>query len=342
MQIVNILACALALSSSILAAPTLEKRLPYGHDPKYTVDTTELLAGLTCAGGSSKTVKNPILLVPGTGTTGVQAFDSNWIPLSQTLGYTPCYVSPPPSMLGDVQMNAEYVAYAIKRLHRGSGQKVPVLAWSQGGLATQWALTFFPSLRAKTSRLVAFAPDYKGTVATGLLKAVGSAEPSIWQQTSGSALTTALANAGGLNQIVPTTNVYSSTDELVQPQFSNGPSDSSYLANAKNIQAQQVCGPLFALTHGGSLTSSFSFVVGSSALKAKLGRARTKDYSSADCSALPPSQLTPLQKIESQSLLATATLSVASGGMTTCEPDLKAYAKQYATGKTTCSGVIRN
>lgn len=341
MQFLSILACALALSSSALAAPTLEKRLPYGHDPKYSISTTDLLAGLTCTSGTPKTVKNPILLVPGTGTTGVQSFDSNWIPLSQSLGYTPCYVSPPPSMLGDVQINAEYVAYAIKRLNKSSGKKVPVLSWSQGGLATQWALTFFPSLRAKTSRFIAFAPDYKGTVSSGLLKAAGTAEPSVWQQTSGSALTTALANAGGLNQIVPTTNTYSSTDEIIQPQFSNGPADSSYLINAKNIQIQQTCGPLLAVGHAGSLTSSFSFAVGSSALAAKLGRARGVDYSQADCNPLPPSQLTPQQQADTQSLIATVAVSIAAGAKTNCEPDLKPYARKYAVGKTTCSGVIK-
>lgn len=343
LSISNFLICVLALSSSAFAAPTLEKRLPYGYDPKYSINTTDLAAGLSCTSGSPKTVKNPILLVPATGTTGSQSFESNWVPLAQSLGFTPCYVSPPPSMLGDVQINAEYVAYAIKRLYKYTGEnKVPVLAWSQGGLATQWALTFFPSLRAKTSRFIAFAPDYKGTVASGLLKALGSAEASIWQQTSGSAFTTALANAGGLNQIVPTTNLYSSTDELVQPQISNGAADSSYLINAKNIQAQQLCGSLFALGHSGTLTSSLSFAIGSSALKARLGRARGADYSKADCNPLPPNQLSLQQKLANGGLLVTAASNIATGPKTSCEPDLKPYARKYAVGKTTCSGVIKS
>ena len=71
----------------------------------------------------------------------------------QQLGYTPCYVSPPPYMLNDSQTNAEYVVNAINRIYSASGnKKVPIMSWSQGGLITQWAFTFFPSTIGKTDR----------------------------------------------------------------------------------------------------------------------------------------------------------------------------------------------
>lgn len=338
----SVLAAVLALSSSVWAAPTQEKRAPIGLDPPYSIPVATLAAGLSCDSASPNAVKNPILLVPGTGTTGPQSFDANWIPLSKSLGFTPCWVSPPPFMLDDAQNNAEYVVYAIKTLFAGSGLKrVPVLTWSQGGLATQWAFTFFPSIRARTSRLVAFAPDYKGTIEAGPLDALGVAAPSVWQQTAGSAYTTALANAGGLFEIVPTTNVYSLTDDVVQPQVTGGPLDSSYLFNAKNVRAQDTCGPAFVIDHAGSLTSQFSFVVGRSALLSTTGEAQSSQYGLSDCNPLPADQLTPQQKVADEALLAVAAANIAAGPKVQCEPDLKPYARRYAIGKVTCSGVNR-
>lgn len=336
----SLLAGVVALSSCAFAAPTLEKRLPSGSDPAFSIPTATLAAGLTCSSGSPSSVNKPILLVPGTGTTGPQSFDSNWIPLSQSLGYTPCWISPPPFMLDDAQNNAEYVAYAIKTLYAGSGSTpVPIISWSQGGLATQWAFTFFPSIRSKTSRLVAFAPDYKGTIAAGPLDALGVAAPSVWQQTAGSAYLTALVNAGGLFKIVPTTNVYSLVDDVVQPQLTGGPLDSSYLFNGKNVRAQDTCGPAFVIDHAGSLTSQFSFVVGRSALASSTGQAKSSDYGLSDCNPLPANQLTPKQKLNDEALLAVAAVNIVAGPKVRCEPDLKPYARRYAIGKTTCSGL---
>ncbi|SAM78769.1 probable Lipase B precursor [Ustilago bromivora] len=331
----------LALAASAVTASPLVKRLPQGFHPPFSTPKSLLDAGLTCQNGSPSSQSKPILLVPGTGATGKQSFDSNWIPLSAHLGYNPCWISPPPFMLNDSQINAEYIVNAVNILYAGSrSKKVPVLTWSQGGLAAQWALTFFPSIRSKVDRLMAFAPDYKGTIEAGLLNAVGLSPQSVWQQTAGSAFVTALQNAGGLNQIVPTTNLYSATDEIVQPQITNSPLDSSHLFNAKNIQAQSVCGPLFIIDHAGSLTSQFSYVVGKSALASPTGQAQSKDYGSSDCNPLPADPLSPQDKKEASALLLVAGANLVAGPKQNCEPDLKPYARRFAIGKRTCSGFV--
>ncbi|CDR88135.1 probable Lipase B precursor [Sporisorium scitamineum] len=333
-------ALSLLATCTLAGATPFVKRLPSGSDPAFTLSQSQLSSVLTCQSGSPSSQTNPILLVPGTGTTGPQSFDSNWIPLSTSLGYSPCWISPPPFMLNDTQVNAEYIVNAVKTLHSGSGAKVPVLTWSQGGLATQWALTFFPSIRSQVDRLMAFAPDYKGTILAALLTTPDFASQSVWQQLSASALTTALANAGGLNNIVPTTNLYSATDEIVQPQNTNSPLDSSYLFGAKNIQAQSVCGPLFIVDHAGSLTSQFSFVVGKSALRSATGQAKSGDFGVKDCNPLPADRLTSEQKLKAEGLLLVAAGNLVAGPKQDCEPDLMAYARQYAVGKKTCSGII--
>ncbi|KAJ1019397.1 hypothetical protein NDA16_004514 [Ustilago loliicola] len=287
----------LTLTVTAVTATPLVKRLPQGSDPAFSTPKSVLDVGLTCKNGSPSSQTKPILLVPGTGTTGEQSFDSNWIPLSSNLGYSPCWVSSPPFMLNDSQVNAEYIVNAVNTLYAGSGnKKVPVLTWSQGGLATQWGLTFFPSVRSKVDR--------------------------------------------GLNQIVPTTNLYSATDEIVQPQITNSPPDSSYLVNAKNIQAQTVCGPLFIIDHAGSLTSQFSYVVGKSALGSPTGQAQSEDYGLTDCSPLPANDLSAENKVQASGLLLVAGANVIAGPKQNCEPDLKPYARRYAIGKTTCSGIV--
>ncbi|EST06015.1 hypothetical protein PSEUBRA_003868 [Kalmanozyma brasiliensis GHG001] len=339
MKFASIITALVALASSAVVASPLVKRLPSGSDPALSTPQAVLDAGLFCQNGSPSAQNKPILLVPGTGVDGRQNFDSNWIPLSTMLGYSPCWVSPPPFMLNDSQINAEYVVNAVRRLYAGSGStKLPVLTWSQGGLVTQWALTFFPSTRNQIDRLVAFVPDYKGTVNAYPLTATDTASPSIWQQRAGSAFTTALRNAGGLNKIVPTTNTYSATDEIVQPQITNSPIDSSFLFNAKNIQSQSVCGPAFVADHAQSLVNQFAYVVGRSALRSSTGQAQSSDYSIADCNPLPADPLTPQQKAESSTLLLVAAANVAAGPKTNCEPDLKPYARPFAPGSQTCSG----
>lgn len=187
---------------------------------------------------------------------------------------------------------------------------------------------------------MAFAPDYKGTVEAALLTTPGFASQSVWQQLAGSALTTALANAGGSHQIVPTTNLYSLTDDIVQPQSTNSPADSGYLFGAKNIQAQTACSPLFLIDHAGTLTSQFSYVVGKSALSSSTGQAQSKDYGVTDCDPLPAKKLTLAQKLEAEGLLLVAAKNLLDGPKQKCEPDLMPYARQYAIGKKTCSGVV--
>lgn len=63
-------------------------------------------------------------------------------------------------MMDDVQGNAEYIVYALSLLHSKTGA-LPISGWSQGNLAAQWALTFFPSTRAKVRAFISLAGDFR-------------------------------------------------------------------------------------------------------------------------------------------------------------------------------------
>lgn len=121
-----------------------------------------------------------------------------------------------------------------------------MLSHSQGGLNVQWALTFFPSTRKSVASFFAIGPDYRGTVSGTFLalaqKAMtGAGMTALFQQGSSSNFIQALAKHGGLTAFVPTTNIYTHTDDLVQPEF--GPNASSLLAGdlASNVAVQDIC-----------------------------------------------------------------------------------------------------
>lgn len=85
-------------------------------------------------------------LVPGTGGTAASDYDNNYLLLlgkntgvaGGGLGYDVCSVSPPPNMLGDIQVASEYIAFALNLIstasvRNGGPSAFPVTSWSQGG-----------------------------------------------------------------------------------------------------------------------------------------------------------------------------------------------------------------
>ncbi|KAF2423116.1 alpha/beta-hydrolase [Tothia fuscella] len=195
--------------------------------------------------------KSPVILVPGTGNTGYESFSGNYIPLLTGVSYAdPVWLNIPEQFLGDAQINSEYITYAINYISGISSSKnVTVLAWSQGGLDTQWALKYWPSTRGVVSNFIANSPDFHGTV---LAYAVCPSfpnipcSPAIIQQEYNSNFVTTLRRNGGDSAYVPTTTIFSSTDEIVQPQ-SPVTGASAFLNDARNVgvsnnQVQAICG----------------------------------------------------------------------------------------------------
>ncbi|QDS74110.1 hypothetical protein FKW77_009769 [Venturia effusa] len=189
-------------------------------------------------------------LVPGSGNTGYSTFAGNYIPLLQ--GSTiadPVWLNIPGQLLMDAQINAEYVAYAINYISCITNRNVSVISWSQGGLNTQWALKYWPSTRQVTSNFIAQSPDFHGTVLARILCPVFPmlpCPPAIIQQEYFSNFVATIRDDGGDSAYVPTTTIFSSTDEIVEPQ-SSVTGASAYLLDARNVgvtnnQVQDVCG----------------------------------------------------------------------------------------------------
>jgi hypothetical protein len=258
-------AIAVALCTLIGAAPAA------AADPPLTVPKARLDAALHCHGKLGGATRQPIMLVTGTGATGDEAyaigkgaFDAFKHPV--------CTVNYPSFTTADIQVSVQYLVNGIRAMARQSGQPIAVIGISQGGLLPRFALTYWPSLRADVTDVVAAAGTQHGTTLfdPAACAAAGCAA-AVWQQAAGSKLLAAL-NAQPDETPGPTawTTVRSTNDETVQPQ--TGAHPTSALKGATNILIQSVC-PGRQVSHIGTVLDSVTFAAFTDAIAHK-GAAR--------------------------------------------------------------------
>ncbi|KAG2417619.1 hypothetical protein HFD88_008838 [Aspergillus terreus] len=230
------------------SSPIYPQKAP--EDAPYSVDEATLRSALYIPssfeyGANGKT---PVLLVPGTAVPAGLTYHFNFVKLLSATSFAdPVWVNIPGNSLDDVQVNAEYVAYAINYLSGVSNDStIGVISWSQGGLDTQWALKYWSSTRAVVRDFMPVSPDFHGTLMGGPCPGFPSAlcTPSLIQQAHNTSLLRKLRSDGGDSAYVPTTTLYSSLDEVVQPQI--GTEASAFLHDARavgvtNNQMQLVC-----------------------------------------------------------------------------------------------------
>ncbi|KAK7972894.1 hypothetical protein PG996_007116 [Apiospora saccharicola] len=184
------------------------------RDAPYSLPEAQLRAALYIPAGFTYGAKPPVIFVPGTGSYGGSVFAPNLRKLLTDVRYADLvWLNVPHAMLGDAQQNAEYIAYAIGYVYaicaaaagaNGNSHNVSLITWSQGGLGSQWALTFWPSTRAKVANLLAVAADFRGTTVADLLCSFVAGvvpgllcDPATKQQTHDSAFVRALRRHGG-------------------------------------------------------------------------------------------------------------------------------------------------
>jgi hypothetical protein len=247
---------ALLASVAMLAATTTASaKRPW--EPPLRIPTPELEAAFHCHGEIEHARVTPLLFVTGTGTTGEQGYLIGHGAF-EALGHPVCDVDFPDYMTADIQVSAQYLVYAIRREYKLAGRKLAIFGISQGGLLPRFVLTYWPSLRAQVSDVVAAAGTQHGTtVGAGSCSAAVPCPPAFWQQAAGSNLLRAL-NRQPLEAPGPTswTTVRSLTDESVQP--TSGPHPTSALRGAANIVIQAVC-PGRVTTHIGTALDSVTF-----------------------------------------------------------------------------------
>ncbi|KAI0123977.1 hypothetical protein BJ170DRAFT_598304 [Xylariales sp. AK1849] len=223
-------------------------------DAPYSLSEDQLRAAIYIPSTFTYGQKPPTIFVPGTGSYGGITFVSNLRKLLTGVSYAdPVWLNIPGAMLGDAQVNSEYIAYAINYISAISqNSDVSVISWSQGGLDVQWAFTFWPSTRSVVSDFLPVSPDFHGTEFANLLClsadsdiGVVPCDPSVIQQQYTSDYVATLRANGGASAYVPTTTFYSSFfDEVVEPMQGTGAS--AYILDDRNVgvsnnEVQVVC-----------------------------------------------------------------------------------------------------
>ncbi|OOF93689.1 hypothetical protein ASPCADRAFT_132120 [Aspergillus carbonarius ITEM 5010] len=286
---------------------------------------------------SGRNGRKPVILVPGTAAPAGTTYYFNFGKLGSAIPAADVvWVNVPDASLGDVQVNAEYIAYAINYISILYQTKVTVISWSQGGLNTQWALKYWPSTRDMVEDFVALSPDFRGTIVSTLAcpwLAGTICTPALWQQGSDTRFVHTLRGFGGDSAYVPTTTIYSSFDEVVQPMSGEQASailQDSHGIGVSNNHLQTICphkpaGGIY--THEGVLYNPLAWALAIDALT----HDGPGDPSRLDigkvCQRLLPPQLSLDDMLGTEGLLLVSMSEVLRyNPKTFTEPDIIGYA----------------
>jgi triacylglycerol lipase len=159
-----------------------------------------------------------VLLVHGTFTNGRENFSWNYELLLPERGFDYCLVTYPERGMGDMQVSAEYVAYAVDAMHERTGRKVDIVGHSQGGMMPRWAVKWWPSVQARVDDYVSLAGPHHGVaLADDVENSPFGAPPVAWQFDPDSEFVAALNAGDETPGDVDYTSLYSLFDTLVQP-----------------------------------------------------------------------------------------------------------------------------
>src|SRR4051795_1656334 len=239
--IVSVIACAL-LAGSARAEPAYAPVDRPG--PALDVQQDRLASALKCSPGLDHAAKMPVLLLHGTGSSADDNFGWNYEPAFNSQGIPWCALDFPYNGNGDIQVNGEYVVYAVRTMYARAGRKVSIVGHSQGGMVGRWALRFWPDTRGMVDDVIGFAPSNHGTTQTQF-SCHGSCLVANWQQAYMSSFIRALNSYQETFPGISYTNVYTHNDEIVRPNADDTGSSSLHGGGGRiaNVAVQEVCAP---------------------------------------------------------------------------------------------------
>jgi hypothetical protein len=240
-------ACAVAiglasLTSVSVASAHLAPAQRARSEPRLTVSHHALAASVHCTKSVRAATRDPILLVPGTTLDPQSGFSWNYERAYTARHWPWCTVRLPGEAMGDAQIAAQHVVYALRHIHRISHRKVDILGYSQGGMLPRWALKYWPDTRRDVNDYVGIDPSNHGTLdADGICAA--SCAPAIWQQRDDSAFLAALNSGPETWRGISYTVIYSHADEVVVPNTSPAGSSALHTGRGRitDIAVQHVC-----------------------------------------------------------------------------------------------------
>ncbi|MFP5304868.1 MAG: esterase/lipase family protein [Gammaproteobacteria bacterium] len=223
-----------AAAAAVLYGMTIGS--PQAASPALAVAPDALDAAYACTqplhGG-----EHAVLLVHGTSVTPEENWSWTYELALPAHGFATCTVRLPDYAFVDIQVSAEYVVHAIRRMHASTGRKIGIVGISQGGLEPRWAIRWWDDVAAAVDDLVMIAtPNHGGPLAN--LACAAPCLPALWQQAEGSAFLTALNDGDETPGDISYSSIYSLTDLVIQPA---APVPTAALDGAANVAVQDVC-----------------------------------------------------------------------------------------------------
>ncbi|HVS28357.1 MAG TPA: hypothetical protein VHE14_02335 [Solirubrobacteraceae bacterium] len=210
--------------------------------PPLSVPSSKLAAALVCGKGVDNAARAPVLLVPGTGATADDNFSWNYEPAFDAQGIPWCAVTFPAAGNNDIQVNGEYVVYSIRTMFARAGRRIAIAGHSQGGMVPRWALRWWPDTRVMVDDVIGFAGTNHGTTSAQPDCPRGCI-PADTQQAAKSKFIEALNSGQETFAGISYTEVYTHTDEEVQPNADNTGTSSLHTGDGRitNVAVQDIC-----------------------------------------------------------------------------------------------------
>jgi hypothetical protein len=188
----------------------------------------------------------------------------------------------------------------------------------------RWAVRWWPSVRRDVADLILLASPNHGIAAADLCADSANCWPSVWQMATASHFLHALNSVDETPGDVSVTNLYTLTDELVQPS-STVPLSGDHVAN---VAVQSICPRL--VHHAGMLTDPAVWALTIDALS-HAGPGAASRVASAVCAQPWAPGLTAADVAGGNALLYTdaATQGFAPAPGAPVEPTLAPYARRY-------------
>jgi triacylglycerol lipase len=341
------LLCAAALLAACGSDTMDGEAGDFASEPALETEVALLDAGLDCTPFENPD-KPPVLLVHGTFTHGQEQYNWTYKPLLIARGFDVCTVTYPDRGFGDMQISAEYVVHALRRIRAESGRKVAVIGHSQGVAVPRWAIKWWPSARNAVEDFVMQAGPNHGADPVALFTLLGLVLPvdvspansplplpaSFRQLIGNSEHMQAVNRDDETPGDIDYTALYTVFDELVQPVYPVPTAAVDYgLDNPKvsNILLQDVCPGLIVDHVTIGLTDRVAFELTLDAITHP-GPANVERAGGAGlCNLLP---LLPSQAIAPDllvQLLGLLPIEIANGApglhLATREPPLKPYVR---------------
>lgn len=191
------------------------------------------------------------------------------------------------------------------------------------------------------NQILLFLGDYHGTILAQLLCPgfeTPGCTPAIAQQNYNSTFIRTLRNNGGDETYVPTTNVYSIFDEIVQPQQDPNASGSiqagSATAGVSNTELQSACtaflpGGTIYNSHEGVLYNALAYALAKDAIQNSGPGSLSRVDVEAECQKFAADGLSLADIFATEALIPIAAVNtIAYQPKTATEPPIKAYAQK--------------